>query len=40
MAILYLLVTGVAEDGSHPALQPDVMQNSRATGKVSAKKDS
>ncbi|MBS1839649.1 MAG: aspartate carbamoyltransferase catalytic subunit [Acidobacteria bacterium] len=40
MAILYLLVTGAAEDGSHPALQVPVEHNRRATDRVPAKKDS
>jgi len=40
MAILYLLVTGAAEDGSHPAIQQPVAHNRRATDKVPAKKDS
>ncbi|HWY44360.1 MAG TPA: aspartate carbamoyltransferase catalytic subunit [Candidatus Sulfotelmatobacter sp.] len=40
MAILYLLVTGAAEDGSHPALEQSVVHNRRATDKVPAKKDS
>src|SRR5215813_5938489 len=40
MAILYLIVTGAAEDGSHPALQQaPVEHNRRATDKVPAKKD-
>ena len=39
MAILYLLVTGAAEDGSHPAIQQPVAHNRRATDKVPAKKD-
>jgi len=40
MAILYLLVTGAAEDGSHPAIQQPVAHNRRSTDKVPAKKDS
>jgi len=40
MAILYLLITGAAEDGSHPALEQPVPHNRRATDKVPAKKDS
>jgi len=40
MAILYLLVTGAAEDGSHPALEQSVVHNRRATDKVPIKKDS
>ena len=40
MAILYLLVTGAAEDGSHPALEQSVVHNRRATDKVPTKKDS
>ena len=40
MAILYLLVTGAAEDGSHPALERPVLHNRRATDKVPVKKDS
>jgi hypothetical protein len=40
MAILYLLVTGAAEDGSHPAIQQPAEHNRRATDKVPAKKDS
>ena len=40
MAILYLLVTGAAEDGSHPALEARVSHNRRATDNVPAKKDS
>jgi aspartate carbamoyltransferase catalytic subunit len=40
MAILYLLITGAAEDGSHPALETPVVHNRRATDKVPAKKDS
>ena len=40
MAILYLLVTGAAEDGSHPAVEQSVSHNRRATDKVPAKKDS
>src|SRR5882757_1304792 len=40
MAILYLLVTGAAEDGSHPAMQQPVAHNRRATDNVPAKKDS
>jgi aspartate carbamoyltransferase catalytic subunit len=40
MAILYLLVTGAEEDGSHPAIEPSVMHNRRATDKVPSKKDS
>ncbi len=40
MAILYLLVTGAAEDGSHPAIEQPVLHNRRATDKVPAKKDS
>ena len=40
MAILYLLITGAAEDGAHPALEAPVMHNRRATDKVPAKKDS
>jgi aspartate carbamoyltransferase catalytic subunit len=40
MAILYLLVTGAEEDGSHPAIQPSVAHNRRATDKAPAKKDS
>jgi aspartate carbamoyltransferase catalytic subunit len=33
MAILYLLVTGAAEDGTHPATQLPAAQNRRATDK-------
>ena len=40
MAILYLLVTGAAEDGSHPAIQQPVVHTRRTTDKVPAKKDS
>jgi aspartate carbamoyltransferase catalytic subunit len=40
MAILYLLITGAAEDGSHPAVQAPIEHNRRATDKVPAKKDS
>jgi aspartate carbamoyltransferase catalytic subunit len=40
MAILYLLITGVAEDGSHPALEAPFVHNRRASDKVPAKKDS
>ena len=40
MAILYLLITGAAEDGVHPALEAPVLHNRRATDKVPAKKDS
>ena len=40
MAILYLLITGAAEDGSHPALEAPVAHNRRATDKVPAKRDS
>lgn len=40
MAILYLLVTGAAEDGSHPAVEEPVTHNRRAADKVPAKKDS
>jgi aspartate carbamoyltransferase catalytic subunit len=40
MAILYLFITGAAEDGSHPALEAPVVHNRRATDKVPAKKDS
>jgi aspartate carbamoyltransferase catalytic subunit len=40
MAILYLLITGAAEDGSHPALEAPIAHNRRATDKVSIKKDS
>jgi aspartate carbamoyltransferase catalytic subunit len=39
MAILYLLITGAAEDGSHPAIETPVAHNRRATDKVPAKKD-
>jgi len=39
MAILYLLITGAAEDGSHPALEAPVAHNRRATDKVPVKKD-
>ena len=40
MAILYLLVTGAAEDGTHPAIEQPVQHNRRSTDKVPAKKDS
>ncbi len=40
MAILYLLVTGAAEDGSHPAIERPVLHNRRATDKTSQSKDS
>lgn len=40
MAILYLLITGAAEDGSHPALEAPFVHNRRASDKVPAKKDS
>ncbi len=40
MAILYLLVTGAAEDGSHPAIERPVLHNRRATDKISQSKDS
>ena len=40
MAILYLLVTGAAEDGTHPAIEQSVQHNRRSTDKVPAKKDS
>jgi aspartate carbamoyltransferase catalytic subunit len=40
MAILYLLVTGAAEDGSHPALDPSVIRSSRAEDRAPTKKDS
>src|SRR5262249_1282728 len=34
MAILYLLITGAEEDGSHPAVQAPVQHNRRATDKL------
>lgn len=37
MAILYLLVTGAPEDGSHPAIEKPVAHNRRATDKAVAK---
>jgi aspartate carbamoyltransferase catalytic subunit len=40
MAILYLLVTGAAEDGSHPAIEQPVLHNRRSTDRAPAKKDS
>jgi aspartate carbamoyltransferase catalytic subunit len=40
MAILYLLVTGAAEDGSHPALDPSVIRSTRAEDRAPTKKDS
>ena len=40
MAILYLLITGASEDGSHPALKAPFVLNRRASDKVPAKKDS
>ena len=40
MAILYLLITGATEDGSHPATQVAAAQNRRSTDKKDDKKDS
>jgi aspartate carbamoyltransferase catalytic subunit len=40
MAILYLLITGAAEDGTHPVFEHPVAHNRRATDKVRTKKDS
>jgi aspartate carbamoyltransferase catalytic subunit len=40
MAILYLLITGATEDGSHPATQVAPAQNRRSTDKKDDKKDS
>src|SRR5262249_44925073 len=40
MAILYLLITGAEENGSHPALEHSVADDRNAADKVPAKKDS